>query len=291
MVSVPPTITEAFPPLPLDEVTALVKSFDGMALGDKRATIERLVQSHPTMNVHWGGAWRYRRARLLQSGQQPQTVDELIWRKDVPATLGRANPEGFQVLYLADRQDTALREARVQDDLAVIADFRIQEGRSVRVAPVGELTHVQRTGRGPFAGDASHSLTGMLNACAPHEARAMLITDGFLLHCLVGHDDYNLSSHVVLSIFNKMPAITAVAYPSVRQLGGINFAVRTERFWQDWALSSVRYGRARHLAMGYYQLSDTEAVSNIYDGGVLHWRPMNNPEATLQFVEPYTLAP
>lgn len=283
----PPTLTEAYPPLPLDEVIELVARYSGMSITDKKSTIERLVGVHPTMNVDWGGEWRYRRARKLDPGQKPETVDELIWRKDAPAALGRANPAGFQVLYLADRQDTGLREVRIEDSLAVVADFRIQASRSVRVAPIGELTYVQRTGRGPFAGETSHRLSAMLNACAADDARSMLITDAFLLDCLVGHDDYETTSHVVLSIFNKMPAITAVAYPSVRQLGGINFAVRTEGFWDNWALWSVRYGRARHMAQGYYQFSDTEAVDGIYESGRLRWVPMENPEATLQFVEPY----
>lgn len=284
----PPTITEAYPPLPLEEVVDLVERYKSMSAADKKRTIERLVQVHPTMNVDWSGDWRYRRARQLDPGQKPETVDELIWRKGAPAALGRANPEGFQVLYLADRQDTGLREVRVEDSFAVVAVFRIQEGRSVRIAPIGELTYVHRTGRGPFAGDHSHRLTGMLNACPAEQARSMLITDAFLLDCLVGHDDYEISSHVVLSIFQKMPTLTAVAYPSVRQFGGINFAVRTKRFWEDWALWSVRYGRARHLAQGFYQFSDTEAVDGIYDSGRLRWIPMPNPEAALQFTEPYT---
>lgn len=280
-MSMPPTITEAYPPLPLATLKSILEGFDLLPLADKKATIHRLVGVHPTNSVDWGGSWRYRRARCLKPGEQPTTVDQLIWRQDAPASLGRANPVGYEVLYLADRQDTALTEARVEDDLAVVADFQIRPGRSVRVAPIGELLQVHRTGRGSFAGDHSGVISNMLNACVVDEAGSLLISDAFLLKCLVGHNDYEISSQVALSIFNKLPAVTAVSYPSVRQPGATNFVVRTEGFWDDWGVGAVRYGQASHLGMGFYRFSDTQGVDGIYTGGTLSWAPVANPEITL----------
>lgn len=272
----PPTFTEAHPPLPLDEITALIKAFPAMATAEKKSTIDRLVAIHPTMNLVWGPGWRYRRCRKLKAGELPETVDQLIWRKDAPATLGRANPAGFQVLYLGDRLDTALREARVENDPAVIAEFVIQDGHAVRIAPIGELAQIQRTGRGFLSGDASDAVSQMLNACSRDEARSLLITDAFLMDCMVGHNEYEITSHVALAIFRKNPAISAVAYPSVRQIGAINFAVRVEKFWEDWALLSVRYGQAKHLAMGYYVMRDAKGVDGIAPDGRLHWVDENS---------------
>lgn len=267
----PPTITEAFPPLSLDEVVELVRGFTGLELADRKAVIKRLVAVHPTISLEWGLDWRYKRARRLSGPALPETVDELIWRKDVEASLGRANPEGFQVLYLADRMETALQEARVIDDAAVISDFRIQEGHSVRVAPIGELAQIHRTGRGYLSGDTSKVVQDMLNACDIDEARSLLITDAFLLDCFVGHDDYELSSHVAMSIFDKNPNVSVVAYPSRRQIGAVNFAVRVETFWQDWGLVMVRHGQARHLAHGFFKLNDVKRVDGIYNSGQLRW--------------------
>lgn len=286
-VSHAPTITEKYPPLPLDELAALVTEFDGMSPEDKKALIHRLVAVHPTFSVDWGGNWHYRRCRKLDLGYRPETVDELIWPKGIPAKLGRANPAGFQVLYLADRQDTAFQEARVVDNPIVVADFKIQVGRSIRVAPIGELLQIHRTGRGPFAGDVSAMITNLLNACNRDEARSLLITDAFLLGCLVGHDDYDISSQVALSVFSKMPAVSAIGYPSRRQLGATNFAVRIERFWDNWALGSVRYGRAKELAMGFYKVSDAQAVVGIHNDGQLEWELLDDSEVTLELTPPF----
>ena len=258
-----------------------MRTFPTVSKRRKKAAIKRLVEVHPIINMDWGGSWRYRRCRTLEPGSRPSHVDELIWPKGVPAQLGRANPAGFQVLYLADRQDTALQEARVTDDLVVVAEFVIQQNHSVRVAPIGELSQVQRTGRGFLAGDTSATLSNMLNACNPDEARSLLITDAFLLECLIGHDDYEISSTVALCIFDKNPLVTTIAFPSRRQQGALNFAVRVESFWDDWALVAARHGRARHLAIGYFTLEGTSAVDAVTVGGRLHWRPGKDQTAVL----------
>jgi hypothetical protein len=226
---------------------------------------------HPTYNVDWGGQWRYRRVRKLESTALPEKVDELIWRKDIPAVLGRANPAGFQVLYLGDRRDTALTEARIEDDFAVIAEFSIREERSTRIAPIGELTQIQRSGRGFLSGDQSQHVSDLINACEPDEALSLLVNDAFLLDCLLGHDDYEISSHVALKVFEKTPAITAIAFPSRRQRGAINFAVRVQSFWRDFALVAVRHAQVRHMGFGYYQLNHVRNVDRIDNDGKLHW--------------------
>ena len=279
-----PTITELYPPLPLAEIGGIAEAFPKMAAPEKKAVITRLVGIHPIFNVDWGKGWRYRRGRKLADGDMPRTVDELIWRKDAPAQLGRANPAGFQILYVADRPDTALAELRVENDAVVVADFVIQDDRSIRVAPVGEIDLIIRTGRG----DHSGVVTDALNKCDFQEAQLLAIADAFLAHCLTGHDDYEISSHVASSIFAKNNEISAVCYHSRRRYGAINFAVRTERFWEDWALSSVSYGKARHIAMGHYDYQRTKSVRGIYNDGRLVWDDESDPRGYMPLEPAFT---
>lgn len=169
----------------------------------------------------------------------PKTVNEIIWRKDIPATLGGSNPAGFPVLYLADREDTALSEVRVTNCRVVIADFEILPDRKIQVVPIGELSLVQKKGRGDILGDGSKDINDMINACNPEEAKALLITDNFLFEYLTSADEnYEISSYIAKCIFDKLPKISAIAYPSQRQRGAINFAVRIEKeqFWDNWGL-------------------------------------------------------
>jgi hypothetical protein len=110
-------------------------------------------------------AWRYRRARSIEAGQVLWDVSELIWRGDQPAKLGRANPVGFPVLYLADRRDTALSEIRLDEGEVGLTEFRIRPDRAARVAPIGEMATIQRTGRGYLAGADAAPISDLINAC------------------------------------------------------------------------------------------------------------------------------
>lgn len=287
---VPPSITEQYPPLPLDEAVELVAGFGEAEPEAQHAIIQRFVDVHPILCLEWGEGWRYRRARSLDPAERPTNVSELIWRADVPAKLGRANPAGFQVLYLADRRDTALSEIRVSEQHVAITDFTIRSGHALRLAPVGEMTQIQRTGRGFLAGDASPAVTALINVCEADAGRSMLIADAFLLECLTnGDDDYALSSKVALAIFEKLPQVAAIAYPSRRQFGALSFAVRVDRVWESWGIFSVRRAHAKHLAMGYYALTEVRHVTGIYGNGDLEWDEGLDPnsETVVQLDPPW----
>ncbi|GAB4062400.1 RES domain-containing protein [Uliginosibacterium sediminicola] len=272
-----PTITEQFPPLPLDGLIAEIAAFSTYTLDEKRAFIRRLVQVHPALNLDMNLTGRYfRRARKLEeSDPLPNNVDEVIWRKDVPARLGRANTEGFSVLYLAIHTDTAFSETLAgtpdRQGRMVIADFAIQPGASIRVLPIGALHIVQRTGKG-FFGESQKALNDMVNACDRTAAKSLLIADAFLFECLAKEDDYSVSSCVAMSIFNKLPSISAIAYPSKRQRFAINFAVRTDSFWDGWGLHAVRCGQAKHLAQGYFSFTPDNHVVGITAAGNFQWQ-------------------
>ena len=256
----------------------------------RKATIERLVSSHAVLSYRWGGDWRYRRARRITGQPRPDHVGGLIWREDAPAPIGRANAPGFRVLYLADRRDTALSEIRADDDRVVVTEFRIRRGRSVQVAPIGEMAQIQRTGRGILAAAAGDAITEVMNGCDPHHVRTMLIVDAFLLKCIAETDvDYELSSAVAMAILGKLPAVDAISYPSRRQHGAVNFAVRGDRLWRDWGIMAVQEAHARHLAMGYYRLTGRRHVTGIMRSGRLVWSddPPDDVEAMVALDPPW----
>ncbi|HDL6956639.1 TPA: RES family NAD+ phosphorylase [Yersinia enterocolitica] len=284
------TITETYPPLPLDKLLLAINNFSTSSTTEKRKLIKQLVRQHVTLSVEWQPGWRFKRARLLKSKEDiPKNVNEIIWRKDIPATIGRANPAGFPVLYLADREDTALSEVRVNNGRVVIADFEILPDRKIQVVPIGELSLVQKKGRGDILGDGSKHINDMINACNPEEAKALLITDNFLLECLTSADEnYEISSYVAKCIFDKLPKISAIAYPSQRQRGAINFAVRIEKeqFWDNWGVRAVKCLDARHLAYGYYNVSNINHVTGMTYSGEFVWDDKLDQERSTMLLDP-----
>ncbi|WP_074063457.1 RES family NAD+ phosphorylase [Rhizobium etli] len=123
-----PTITERFPPLPLDDIVSQIRAFPHKSTEEKKAFLQHLVALHPITAVDWGGDWRYRRARALNPGELPPHADGTIWNKNGHPKLGRANAEGFPVLYLADRVNTALAETHIDDQTVMLSEFKILPG-------------------------------------------------------------------------------------------------------------------------------------------------------------------
>ena len=279
------TITQSFPPIPLEELVAGIAGYDSLQLPKKLAFLSRLVDAHVTLSLVWGPGWSFRRARRLEAGSRPEKVDDLIWRKGTLAALGRANPAGFDVLYVADRMNTALAEARAVHDRVAVAEFAIRAGSHTRIAPIGELAQIQRTGRGHLSGDTSAAITETMNACSPDDGLALVLTDSFLLEVFLSDDSYLCSSHIARALFAKNDAVRVIAFPSRRLVGALNFAVRVDTFWQDWALVGARAGDARHLGCGFYQLGDVQAVDGVYVDGTLRWQAVADREKIL--IEPY----
>lgn len=270
----PLPLTKRFPPIPLAELLEGIASFTTADLDTKHRFIDRVVAAHPILSVDLGPAWRFRRARKFKDGDTlPKSVDELIWRKDTIPVMQRANPEGFQLLYVTDRQETAFKEVRAEDSDVVLTNFSIREGHKARVAPIGEFFLVQRRGHGNLLkGDCATAISQILNDEAEENAKSIVIADAFLHHCLTeGFDAYRVSSYAAKAIFTKLPEVSVVAFPSSQQPDAVNFAIRGDRLWEQWGIVAVKTGRAKHLAFGLYNYTNKGHVTGIFTSGRLRW--------------------
>ncbi|UZE12971.1 RES family NAD+ phosphorylase [Pseudomonas sp. B21-053] len=266
------TITGTYPPLPLKYLLCRINEFEGASLSLKHTIITELIDVHPILCVDFSKGSVFRRARKIGERDYPASVQDLLWRLDGVASVGRANPEGYPVLYVADRPETAFAETHIDGSFVLLSELQILENAKCRIAPIGEMSRVQRTGRGFLTGDASSTINDMLNACSLDEAKSLLIADAFLFDCLVNDEaPYSVSSFVAKSIFEKSGDVSAVAYPSVRKNGAVNFAVKTDDFWKFWGVVGARRMYVRHLACGYYETSSTEHVIGVAEHGRLIW--------------------
>lgn len=265
----PPLLTEAHPPLPLDELVDGIRSFDGARSPAQAEFVARLVDAHPVLSVDWGPQSLYRRARRIDSDGQIRSVRDVIWPPEPSA--GRLNPKGQPIMYVSYQRETALTETGVGAGRVAVATFKIRQERSCRIAPIGELYQIQRTGRGRLIHNAEFML-GMMNACPLEQARSLVMTDAFLFHQLCNQSDDYARSHLVAdAIFSSGEAIDAIGYPSMRSVGGLNFAVRTDRFWQDWGLVAVSLENADHLGFGYYKSCNRRCVNGVTNAGDFVW--------------------
>lgn len=267
-----PTLAEAHPPMDIDVLSNRIKSFSDMPHTEQAAFVKELISIHPIMSVNWSGGV-FNRARALHSPTNLNSVSELVWPENRPATPGRISVDGHPVIYLASARETALSETRIIDGHVALARFDVIPGASMRVLPIGELMLILRRGFGTLIKDeAAKSVSDMVNRLPLDQGRSLAITNAFLYELLISEgEDYRLSSLVSQEIFNKIPDIDAIMYPSRLQLAGINLAVRRDRFWKFFGLESITQARAEHLAAGYYRLSDIVQVNGVHANGDLTW--------------------
>lgn len=278
-------LTEAHPPIPLEELLERLHGFQTALLEAKKELIADLVAAHPLLNVAWGEGWRYRRARIVANDAPLEHVREFLWPPK--PSEGRLSVGQRHIFYVADRVETALRESDVQAAHVALSEFVIRPGLSTHVCPIGELAAFIRTGRGNLI-PALDALKDAINACPRDQARSLLITDAFLYEQLAGQDDYALSSCVAELVFSKLPQVTVLAYRSKKQHGAMNFGVSVDSFWNTWGLFSARRCNATHLAQGVYRLDALRHVTGIHTDGRLEWS--GEPEAVesvIQLDPPY----
>ncbi|EAM2226962.1 hypothetical protein EYS59_15030, partial [Salmonella enterica] len=57
------TITEQFPPLPVDELVTGINNFPQYNIAMKKEFLAKLIKNHPLLSVNWGKGSSYYRAR------------------------------------------------------------------------------------------------------------------------------------------------------------------------------------------------------------------------------------
>lgn len=187
------------------------------------------------------------------------------------ASVGRANSSGKPILYLADRIETALSEIRLQQGHVITANFQIQANKVCQILPIGEMLSIQRTGKSRFVPDAG-PINDIINACEHEDAQSYLITDSFLHEILVNDKaPYQISSYLCDALYKKYPSVTVIAYPSAQLNAAINYAVKTDDFWNVWGVSGISKFNGEHLVQGVYKVTQRKNVIKIYDNDQLAW--------------------
>lgn len=267
-----PSITEAFPPMEMEKLCWHIKNFPELPPQQQNEFVSELVKVHPVLSIDWPGQELFR-IRAISPSSIISSVDDVIWPKTANTTPGRLHVDGHPVFYLASSRETALRETDVEDSMVALASFGPIPSVSMEICPIGEITQIVRTGRGIVIKEKeAASIKGFIEYCPRQKAKAICIADAFLYELLTSERfEYACTSLVSQAIFRKNDAVDAFVYPSCKQRFGYNIAIRRDRFWAKYGVTSVSRANAKHLASGFYNFSDTEQVEGIYNSGSFLW--------------------
>jgi hypothetical protein len=265
--------------LTIDEIEA---EFANNAAARTRAAVElsltRLLTGYPDLNFSFGRGKIFWRVRPCgPSGFDNER--ELSYPKPDIARVNRLNDAGSPCLYLSTDPETAFSEiGATSGDHLHLAGFRVLADQQMRVAAIGEFSHVKKAGYVRVTGvDPDRTIARMINGYQPAHALRILLVDSYLASLLADprakEDEYLHTRTLADLIFKRSPLSVGMFYPSVRLHAGLNLALlpdAADKLVHGVVSAVVRINRA--LRFGYYDYEVVRTARGVGDSGQYLWQ-------------------
>lgn len=212
------------------------------------------------------------------------TVAEMGYPPAEYAKPGRLNDEATPCLYAATREETALQEIGAKEnDLVQLVGFRAKLETPIRIAVVGELLHVKKTGYLRLTGsDPGGSMSRFLNSQGIERGQRLLYIDAFLSHILADAEEKNsgyVRSRAVASMVYRNKDIDGIIFPSVRDVLGMNITLHpTSSDSKTHAVCCLHVKVTRVRALGFIEYEVIGEAEGITTDGMFVWaKPLPPP--------------
>lgn len=223
---------------------------------DFQRAVAPLLSEYEILSVGVGRAATHWRARVIDS-ERFDLVDQMDYPPPHCITKpGRLNDVGEPYFYLASTAETAIAEVEAREgQLVQVAGFRIVPNGVLRLICLGEYQHVYKRGYTSFNGTDPDGTIGKLVQNMPIEIREVrLCIDSFLAQVISDKEarskGYLHSRALRDMLFSKVGA-DAITYPSTRDAGGVNTAVKadsSDELYINVCCMIVRVGKKRRFA-------------------------------------------
>lgn len=239
--------------------------------------LEPLFEEYKVISLGFERGSIYWRARIAREEPWPALAD-VRYPPSKSVKVGRVNDDQDPHLYASMLEGTALLEVSPRaGDYVQVVGFRVRPGSLLRLAVIGELHHVSKTGFLRLTGnDPDRALSRHLNDLPHDRAQCMLFIDAFLGSLLgdpsAGATDYRLS-RAVASMLRRDQGLEGIAFPSVRDLHGMNVALASSAC--DTKLHPVtcfhaRFNRIREF--GFVDFEILRQAKNLSADGGFVWQ-------------------
>ena len=201
------------------------------------------------------------RGRRINSSDLLENVSEITYRP--PASVhdyGRCHSPGTSMLYSSSNMDTVLAELAPEiGDRVIVGMATIKNAHELMISAIGEIDYSRRYRR-PVIGnqEAFHTLDRLLSSIREENSARhtrILVTDAFFadLFAQAARKQYEYRATAVLSKLILSSGIDGFGYPSVEHRGGVNYAIRPEKFdehmeWKEFRALDVVHS----LGFGLY---------------------------------------
>lgn len=266
-----------------DYCEVILKSSDPVEIED---IFKILLRYYQCLSIGLSRGSTFWRARNLSGRAFFKNVKDLGYPPKNLTKSGRMNEANEPILYLSTRKETALAEIGVKEmEFVQVAGFRIAHGKELAVSIVGAFWNVFKNGGVPLIlKDPEQQVFNYLKYVMAnyHEETPLVLIyiDKFFATILSAVDasegDYLHTKILSKLIMNKSKSV-ALAYPSIKDEGAYNLAVRSDisdTFFENVSCSVLRIDRKKKYGIF---LSEIESVvENIDSLGDFVWMDMKD---------------
>lgn len=256
----------------LDQCEVLFRAIsNAQSLPEACLHLTRLFEYYKLVTIEIGrGNNTYWRARV--AGPEPwPTIADMGYPPQHVAKCNRLNDAGSPCFYGATREVTALCEIAVDAGQYVqLAGFRVFDETPIRIAVIGELFHVYKTGYLRLVGtDPDGAINRAINSYDRPHAESLLFIDAFLASLLADASardkDYMLSRAIAAMIYRD-EKVDGIMFPSVRDNLGMNIALRAGSFDEKLHAVCCFHARIKRIRpfgfIGYEVLREVERLDD-----------------------------
>ncbi len=250
--------------------------------------LEPIFDYYEVMNIELGRDSVFWRARPAEASPF-QSLKEMTYPPPPYAKLGRLNDDKSPCLYAATREETALLEiGAAHDSYVQLIGFKVKPSAAIRVALIGELLHVYRTGYVRLTGtDPDRTLNRYLNEKGLETGRRVLYIDAFLAHLLgdpeAKNQDY-ARTRALASMVYRRKEIEGIMFPSVPAPLGMNLALKpdsTDKNLHPVCCLHARISRTRQF--GFIEFQVIHEAEGMDSDGKFVWTKAVDPSKRKYF--------
>ena len=277
--------------IPFQAVLALTEQLSGgsrlrLPWAQIRGLLDDLTEGHFWLGYPIKTDWGIFRGRIENSEHLFTNVRALSNRtpEDVK-DYGRCHKPGVSIFYGANNLDTVLSELRPEiGDRLQVSVAKPKKEQEVVLAAVGEIEHVRRYGRALIGNEESRAMIQeFLDNINSEAGLKALYLDAFMSDLFIsparGSRDYKATSalsDIILSAERDGRRILdGFAYPSVAHRGGMNFAIRGERFAECMEIDQcMAFEIIDYLGYGIYGRRQYAKSTSIASDGTIEWESL-----------------
>ncbi|WP_444957002.1 RES family NAD+ phosphorylase [Microbulbifer sp. ZKSA002] len=240
-------------------------------------SIEPLFTEYKILSLDFGRGSIFWRGRKIVD-EDYKNIEEIDYPNPKHVKKhGRLNDLGEPCFYISARQETALAEIEAKPGQRVqLAGFRVLDENPVRLVVIGELSNVQKCGYMHFAGvDPDRTISKLLNSIGYEKALIYIYIDKFFANILANpnarENGYIFSRALGKAIHARNKA-HGIVYPSVRDKGGFNIAVKptpSDDSFHNVSCLIIKMGKSREY--GLMEFTIEKSAKRIDDNGNFIW--------------------